>query len=412
MANKNYYEILGLTFNATYEEIRAAYRRLAFDLHPDRNPTTEAAEKFQEVMQAYTVLINSETRAEYDAQTLSYVELTGGFTNPGIDLSALYPNDTKVQETAAAEFAKHLRKHKRRKALFQTFVSVVLILILGLYGLKPVRVSPSSTNTQQPTETSTTNTGTSSGSVGTVNKPGLNQRLIIVQGLQGPVGLVGPAGPAGRDGAPGSAGPAGAAGAAGAQGPAGPIGPMGPVGPAGSGGSGGGVTIQSFSGSQGSCTNGGTKFTATDGTVTYACNGTGGSGAGGSFAAGTTGFISCDADPYPSGNSNITIALQTQFTSGSFKVKQFDVTDISSNCSGKTMTLALTVTLVDPNPPNNTIVATISCTKSLTNADVGAGRTIIDGSTSCSVTSPFTQSGFSISLLDATSVDNIGVQIS
>lgn len=410
MANKNYYEILGLTFNATYEEIRAAYRRLAFELHPDRNPTVEAAATFQEVMQAYTVLINADSRAEYDAKTLSYVELAGGFNNPGIDLSALYPDESKVQETAAAEFAKHLRKHKKRKALFQTFVAVVLILILALYGLKPVRVSPSSTNTQQQTETSTTNTGTSSGSVGTVNKPGLNQRLIIVQGLQGPIGLVGPAGPSGSDGAPGSAGPAGANGAAGAAGAQGPAGPMGPVGPAGSGGSGGGVTIESFIGSQGTCANGGTKFTATDGTITYACNGSSSSGAGGSFAAGTTGFISCDADG--SGNSNITVGLQTQFTSGQFKIKQFDVTDISSNCTGKTMTFALTVTIVDPNSPNNTVVATILCTKSLTSSDVGAGRTIIDGNSSCSVTSPFTQPGFSISVLGATSVDNIGVQIS
>lgn len=410
MANKNYYEILGLTFNATYEEIRAAYRRLAFDLHPDRNPTVEAAAKFQEIMQAYTILINADSRAEYDAINLSYVELTGGFNNPGIDLSALYHDQSKVQETAAAEFAKHLRKHKKRKALFQTFVSVVLISILALYGLKPVRVSPSSTNTQQQTETSTTNTGTSSGSVGTVNKPGLNQRLIIVQGLQGPIGLVGPAGPSGRDGATGAAGPAGANGAAGAAGAQGPAGPMGPVGPAGSGGSGGGVTIESFVGSQGTCANGGTKFTATDGTITYACNGSSSSGAGGSFAAGTTGFISCDADG--SGNSNITVGLQTQFASGQFKIKQFDITDISSNCTGKTMTFALTVTIVDPNPPNNSIVATISCTKSLTSSDVGAGRTIIDGSSSCSVTSPFTQTGFSISVLSATSVDNIGVQIS
>jgi hypothetical protein len=399
MASKNYYEILGLTFNATYEEIRAAYRALAFELHPDRNPTLEAAVRFQEIMQAYTILINAESRAEYDARTLSYVELTGGLSNQGIDLSALYPNESNVQETAAAEFAKHLRRHKRRKALFQTFISVVLISILAVYGLKPVTVTPSSTNSQAQSETSTTNTGTSSGNVGTVNKPGLNQRLIIVQGLQGPIGLVGPAGPAGRDGAPGTAGPAGANGAAGAQGP---VGPMGPVGPAGSGATGGGVTIESFAGTQGTCTNGGTKFTASNGTVTYVCTTTGGGG--GSFAAGTTGFISCDADPYPSGNSNISVALGTQYAGSSFKVKQITIGAIGPNCSGKTLTLASTIT----GSPNQTL----TCTKTLSSGNSSEFSTIIDGNTSCAITAPSNVPNYAITNVSANLIEDLGVQIS
>ena len=412
MAKENYYEILGLSFETTYEEIKAAYRRLAFELHPDKNPTAEAAARFQEVMQAYTVLIDAESRGSYDSEFITISPVSGKDFNLGTDLNDLYSAPRKDKSTPS-EFSLHLKRYRRRKNLFQTAVILLLISILALYGLKPSKVSSDSMGSVQQTDTSTSINQNNSGSA--VNKPGLNQRLIIVQGLQGPIGLPGPAGadgPAGRDGQPGAAGAAGVAGAAGQQGAVGPAGPMGPVGPAGSGGTGGGVTIESFAGSQGSCTNGGTKFTATDGTITYACNGTSSSGAGGSFAAGTTGFISCDADPYPSGNSNITIALQTQFTNGQFKIKQFDVTDISSNCSGKTMTFALTVTIVDPNPPFSTIVASISCTKSLTNADVGAGRTIIDGNSTCSVTSPFTLSGFSIAVLDATGIDNIGVQIS
>jgi hypothetical protein len=416
MAKKNYYEILGLTFNATYEEIRSAYRKLAFDLHPDRNPTAEAAAQFQEVMQAYTVLINSDSRAEYDAQTLSYVELTGAVNQAGIDLSALYPDQSDVQATAAAEFAKHLKKHKRRKALLQTTFAIFIILLLASYGLKPVSVSPSTNNSQQNTETSTSGGGTNSGSSGVVNKPGLNQRLIIVQGIQGPIGLPGPAGPSGKDGRDGAPGPTGATGAAGAAGSAGaagaqgPAGPMGPIGPAGSGGSGGGVTITSEPAGA-NCTNGGTKFTATDGTITYACNGTSSSSAGGSFAAGTTGFISCDADPAPNGNSNITIGLQTQFTNGQFKIKQFDISEISPNCSGKTLSFALNVLIANPAPPNNLITASILCTKTLSGGNVANFSTVIDGSSSCQVTSPFTQSGFSISVLQATDIDNIGVQI-
>jgi hypothetical protein len=410
MANKNYYEILGLTFNATYEEIRAAYRKLAFDLHPDRNPTEEAAARFQEIMRAYAVLINADSRAKYDAANLSYVELTGGVNQAGIDLSSLYPDASKVQETAAAEFARHLKRHKRRKALFQTFISILLILLLALYGLKPVRVSPSQPNSQQQSDTTTTNTG-GGGSVGTANKPGLNQRLIIVQGLQGPIGLIGPAGPAGRDGAQGPAGAAGAAGANGANGAPGaqgPAGPMGPVGPAGSGGGGGGgVTIESFAGSQGSCTNGGTKFTATDGTITYACNGSGGGG--GSFASGGLDINSCDSDPYPTGPSNINVSMQTQFVGGYFKIKNLRINNIAARCSGKTLTIALTFDRIDVTPNRTNEVLT--CTKTLKN-DSNEFWDEVDGSTSCTITT--TSPNISYQLTDVLSslLVNLGVQIS
>jgi hypothetical protein len=402
---KNYYEVLGLTFNATYEEIRAAYRKLAFDLHPDRNPTTEAAAEFQEVMQAYATLINSDSRAEYDAKTLNYDELTGGVNSPGIDLSSLYPDKANVQATASAEFAKHLKKHRRRKAMLQTAFAIFLIFLLASYGLKPTAVSPSSNN-QQTTDTSTSNSGTSSGSSGVVNKPGLNQRLIIVQGLEGPIGLPGPAGPSGRDGRDGAQG---AAGAAGAQGPAGPAGPMGPVGPAGAAGTGGGggVTIQSFSGSQGSCSNGGTKFTATDGTITYACNGSGGGG--GSFASGGIGINSCDSDPYPSGPSNITVSMQTQFIGGYFKVKSLQISDIAPRCSGKTLTLALTFDRIDVTPNVNDEVLT--CTKTLI-TDSNVFSDVVDGSTSCTINVSGSPVTYLLTDVLSSKLANIGLQIS
>lgn len=396
MQSQNYYEILGLNFQATYEEIRAAYRKLAFDLHPDRNPTVEAAERFQEVMQAYTVLSNPDSRAEYDAKNLSYIELTDGYSASGIDLSALYPDQERVQEIAAKEFAKHLRSQKRKKNIFQTLLIILLVLLLAKFGADSIQTTPAQPNSSQQIDTNTSSN--SSSNTNQSNKPGLNQKLIIVQGLQGPVGIAGPAGPSGRDGAPGAAG---VAGANGAQGPAGPAGPMGPVGPAGSGGSGGGLTIETFVGSQGSCTNGGTKFTSTDGTITYACNGSGGSGGGGSFAAGTTGFISCDADG--SGNSNVTVGMQTQFVSGQFRVKQFDISAISPNCSGKTLTFAMDITT----PTSRTV----TCTKALSSGNLTDFSAIIDGATSCVATSP-TDNSFNITTVEATTLTNIGIQIS
>ncbi|GIV23548.1 MAG: J domain-containing protein [Bacteroidia bacterium] len=64
---KDYYAILGVARNATQEEIKKAYRRLARKYHPDANPGDKAAEeKFKEIQEAYEVLSNPETRAKYD----------------------------------------------------------------------------------------------------------------------------------------------------------------------------------------------------------------------------------------------------------------------------------------------------------------------------------------------------------
>ncbi|MCC6048845.1 MAG: DnaJ domain-containing protein, partial [Thermodesulfobacterium sp.] len=53
---KDYYAILGVPRNATQEEIKRAYRRLALKYHPDRNPgNKEAEEKFKEISEAYQV---------------------------------------------------------------------------------------------------------------------------------------------------------------------------------------------------------------------------------------------------------------------------------------------------------------------------------------------------------------------
>ncbi len=67
MAKRDYYEILGLGKNATQEEIKKSYRKLAMQFHPDRNPgDKEAEEKFKEAAEAYEVLSNDDKRAKYD----------------------------------------------------------------------------------------------------------------------------------------------------------------------------------------------------------------------------------------------------------------------------------------------------------------------------------------------------------
>ncbi len=67
MAKRDYYEILGVERTVTKEDLRKAYRKLAMQYHPDRNPDDkEAEEKFKEAAEAYEVLNDDQKRANYD----------------------------------------------------------------------------------------------------------------------------------------------------------------------------------------------------------------------------------------------------------------------------------------------------------------------------------------------------------
>ena len=67
MNEKDYYEILGVSKDATSRDIQKAFQQKARKLHPDVNKEPDAEEKFKEVSEAYAVLSDEQKRARYDA---------------------------------------------------------------------------------------------------------------------------------------------------------------------------------------------------------------------------------------------------------------------------------------------------------------------------------------------------------
>src|SRR5581483_4445258 len=64
---RDYYEVLGVSRTASEQEIKSAYRKMALQYHPDRNPNNPSAEeKFKECTEAYSVLVDAQKRAQYD----------------------------------------------------------------------------------------------------------------------------------------------------------------------------------------------------------------------------------------------------------------------------------------------------------------------------------------------------------
>src|ERR1051325_755900 len=88
MADRDYYELLGVQPDADEQALKKAFRRLARELHPDVSTEPEAEARFREVTEAYEVLSNSETRALYDRYGHAGLR-SGGFTPTQFDMGGL-----------------------------------------------------------------------------------------------------------------------------------------------------------------------------------------------------------------------------------------------------------------------------------------------------------------------------------
>ena len=91
MTKRDYYEVLGVSRSASTTEIKKAYRKMAIEFHPDKNPDNkEAEERFKEAAEAYEVLSKPETKQRYDQ--FGHQGMKGGFGGGSMSMDDIFSN--------------------------------------------------------------------------------------------------------------------------------------------------------------------------------------------------------------------------------------------------------------------------------------------------------------------------------
>jgi molecular chaperone DnaJ len=118
MANLNYYAVLGVSPQASQEEIKKTYRKLALQYHPDRNRGDRTADqKIREINAAYEILGDVEARKTYDRLRLGYVDRPGAYpreeeqTETVSPLVVLERMETTLREEARREMMRLMMKN-------------------------------------------------------------------------------------------------------------------------------------------------------------------------------------------------------------------------------------------------------------------------------------------------------------
>ncbi|CAN5561094.1 hypothetical protein BH10BAC5_BH10BAC5_19530 [soil metagenome] len=117
---KNYYDILEVAYDASYEEIKRAYRRLALKYHPDTNPETGSESRFKNIVEAYEILSHKVSRENYDRYYRNEIPIN----------SISYSQNKNLT----------LFKHKNRITILSVILIVVLIFA-AYYGNKERKYS-------------------------------------------------------------------------------------------------------------------------------------------------------------------------------------------------------------------------------------------------------------------------------
>ena len=89
---RDYYDVLGVERSASADEIKKAFRKLAFKYHPDRNKEADAEEKFKEISEAYAVLSDEQKKAQYDR--FGHAGISGAYSQEdifrGVDFGSIF----------------------------------------------------------------------------------------------------------------------------------------------------------------------------------------------------------------------------------------------------------------------------------------------------------------------------------
>jgi len=105
MSKRDYYEVLGVSRNATKEEIKKAYRQKALKYHPDKNPGNKEAEnKFKEAAEAYEVLRDDDKRARYDRYGHAGLGGQNGFGSGGMTMEDIFSSFGDIFGDAFGDF--------------------------------------------------------------------------------------------------------------------------------------------------------------------------------------------------------------------------------------------------------------------------------------------------------------------
>lgn len=123
----NHYQILGVSQNASLTEIKSAFRQLAKKYHPDRNSSSDAANKFLQIKKAYDVLSNSRLRFRYDQMLKGYTASSRVSSPPPRP-----PQDDRKYGTRHRYQNPPVSRAEQRKKYYQTLVYFDLFSSKGM----------------------------------------------------------------------------------------------------------------------------------------------------------------------------------------------------------------------------------------------------------------------------------------
>ena len=134
MTERDFYDVLGVEKTASDHDIKEAYRKLAFEHHPDRNRSPEAERRFKAISEAYSVLSDPEKRALYDALGPEK------YDNPREVFRYQQEREAAIRETRNYEAWKSAHREEVAKTTAPLLFFLVLLNLIPSWVLGPWHV--------------------------------------------------------------------------------------------------------------------------------------------------------------------------------------------------------------------------------------------------------------------------------